>query len=204
METISHWFYGGFKEAQFVLIAGFSSLSGVCHLPLDNSPYVLSGMYMSFLLENKRACQPREAWSTLEFPGRWLCWLLTWWNTVDTPSDKGVTQITSGCRKLHSGCQTTWVLVFLHCPYRFRSVFFPNEMQSGLSSKIGILSQQTTGHSFFTLAQLRCFQRCLWFRTWLIQRIWQLLSISWISWMCGGSRISDCRFNKHFLNSLFN
>ncbi len=30
-----------------------------------------------------KACQQKEAWSALKFPGRWLCWLWTSENTVD-------------------------------------------------------------------------------------------------------------------------
>ncbi len=30
-----------------------------------------------------KACQQKEAWSALKFPGKWLCWLWTSENTVD-------------------------------------------------------------------------------------------------------------------------
>ncbi len=92
--------------------------SGVSHLPLDNSPYILYGVQVrrvcwpikhsntmviepafgtfgsvgrcQVLLENEisifilhKACQQKEAWSTLKCPGRWLRWLWTSENTVD-------------------------------------------------------------------------------------------------------------------------
>ncbi len=97
---------------QLIWIVG----SGVSHLPLDNTPYILYGVQVrgvcwpikhtntmaikpafgtfgsvgrcQVLLEKwnqhlHKACQQKEAWSALKFPGRWLRWLWTSENTVD-------------------------------------------------------------------------------------------------------------------------
>ncbi len=97
---------------QLIWIVG----SGVSHLPLDNTPYILYWVQVrgvcwpikhtntmaikpafgtfgsvgrcQVLLEKwnqhlHKACQQKEAWSALKFPGRWLRWLWTSENTVD-------------------------------------------------------------------------------------------------------------------------
>ncbi len=46
--------------------------------------------------------------------------------------------------------------------------WFPNEKQNLLSSEKGTLDHWATVQFFFSLAQVRCFWRCLWFRSGLV------------------------------------
>ncbi len=122
--------------------------SGVSHLPLDKTPYILWGSGQASLLANqaqlhhghwtsfwylwqfgqvpspvgkwnqhlRKACQQKEAWSALKFPGR-CC--------VDCGLQK--TQWTNTSRwhgspnhhwlwKLHTGLQATWILCLSTLP----------------------------------------------------------------------------------------
>ncbi len=98
MEVISLWHCWGGMEAQVSLTVAFSSsaLLGLVSLiflltilMVLNQLLVLwqcgqvpspAGKWNQHL---HKACQQKEAWSALKFPGRWLRWLWTSENTVD-------------------------------------------------------------------------------------------------------------------------
>ncbi len=116
------------------------------------------------LLENEisisiKLVSRKEAWSALKFPGRWLRWLWTSENTVDQHQ-----QMTwQPMWKLHTGLHTASPL-FLQT----LGPWFPNEMQNLLSSEKRTLDHWATVQFFFSTAQVRCFWRCLWFRSGLV------------------------------------
>ncbi len=81
-----------------------------------------------------KACQQKEAWSALKFPGRWLRWLWTqktqWTNTSrwhGSPNHHWLW-------KLHTGLQATWILCLSTLPPD-SGTLFPNEMLNLLSSE---------------------------------------------------------------------
>ncbi len=114
-----------------------------------------------------KACQQKEAWSALQFPGRWLRWLWTqktqWTNTSrwhGSPNHHWLW-------KLHTALQATWILCLSTLPPD-SGTLFPNEMQNLLSSEKRTLDHWTTVQFFFSTAQVRRFWRCLWFRSGLV------------------------------------
>ncbi len=54
-------------------------------------------------------CQQKEAWSALKCSGRWLRWLWTSENTLDTSRRRGSPNY-HRLWKLHTGLQATWIL----------------------------------------------------------------------------------------------
>ncbi len=66
--------------------------------------------------------------------------------------------------KLQTGLQATSLQVFLQT----LRPWFPNEMQNLLSSEKRTLDRWATVQFFFSTAQVRCFWRCLWFRSGLV------------------------------------
>ncbi len=67
--------------------------------------------------------------------------------------------------------------------------WFPNEMQNLLSSEKRTLDHWATDQLFFSLAQLRCFWRCLWFRSGLVALF---LKMSWAWWLLMQLQSTPC------------
>ncbi len=81
--TIPHRFSIGFRSGEF---AGQSSKVTTCSLNQLLVPLaVWGGAKWKWKLNQHlhKACQQKEVWSALKFPGRWLRWLWTSENTVD-------------------------------------------------------------------------------------------------------------------------
>ncbi len=84
-----------------------------------------------------------------------------------TPADDMAAQIITDCGnftldfKQHGFCASPLFLKTLE-------PWFPNEMQNLLSSEKRTLDHWATVQFFFSTAQVRCFWRCLWFRSGLI------------------------------------
>ncbi len=81
--TISHRFSMGFRSGEF---AGQSSIVTPWSLNQLLVPLAVWAGAKSCRKWNQhlhKACQQKEAWSALKFPGRWLRWLWTSENTVD-------------------------------------------------------------------------------------------------------------------------
>ncbi len=114
-----------------------------------------------------KACQQKEAWSALKFPGRWLCWLDSRKHSGPTPADDMAAQIITDCGnftldfKQHGFCASPLFLQTL-------GPWFPNEMQNLLSSEKRTLDHWATVQFFFSTAQVRCLWHCLWFRSGLV------------------------------------
>ncbi len=70
-------------------------------------------------------------------------------------------------RKLHTGLQAAWFLCLSSLPPVSRP-WFPNEMQNVLLSEKRTLDHWATVQFFFSLAQVKCFWCCLWFRSGLV------------------------------------
>ncbi len=84
-----------------------------------------------------------------------------------TPADDMAAQIITYCGnftldfKQHGFCAAPLFLQTL-------GPWFPNEMQNLLSSEKRTLDHWATVQFFFSTAQVRCFRRCLWFRSGLV------------------------------------
>ncbi len=84
-----------------------------------------------------------------------------------TPADDMAAQIITDCGnftldfKQHGFCAPPLFLQTL-------GPWFPNEMQNLLSSEKRTLDHWATVQFFFSTAQVRCFWRCLWFRSGLV------------------------------------
>ncbi len=84
-----------------------------------------------------------------------------------TPADDVAAQIITDCGnftldfKQHGFCASPLFLQTL-------GPWFPNEMQNLLSSEKRTLDNWATVQLFFSTAQVRCFWRCLWFRSGLV------------------------------------
>ncbi len=84
-----------------------------------------------------------------------------------TPADDMAAQIITDCGnftldfKQHGFCASPLFLQTL-------GPWFPNEMQNLLSSEKRTLDHWATVQFFFSTAQVRCFWRCLWFRSGLV------------------------------------
>ncbi len=84
-----------------------------------------------------------------------------------TPADDMAAQIITDCGnftldfKQHGFCASPLFL-------QTQGPWFPNEMQNLLSSEKRTLDHWATVQLFFSTAQVRCFWRCLWFRSGLV------------------------------------
>ncbi len=84
-----------------------------------------------------------------------------------TPADDMAAQIITDCGNFtldfmqHGFCASPLFLQTL-------GPWFPNEMQNLLSSEKRTLDHWATVQFFFSTAQVRCFWRCLWFRSGLV------------------------------------
>ncbi len=91
----------------------------------------------------------------------------TWTNSGPTPADDMAAQIITDCGnftldfKQHGFCASPLFLQTL-------GPWFPNEMQNLLLSEKRTLDHWATVQFFFSTAQVRCFWRCLWFRSGLV------------------------------------
>ncbi len=140
------------------------------------------------LLENEIIisikCQQKEAWSALKFlvDGCVDCGLqkTQWTNTSrwhGSPNHHWL-------RKLHTGLQATWILCLSTLPPD-SGTLISNEMQNLLSTEKRTLDHWATVQFFFSTAQVRCFWRCLWFRSGLVALF--LKTWAWDSWCTDSS-----------------
>ncbi len=109
-----------------------------------------------------KACQQKEAWSALTFPGRWLRWLWTSENTVtdDNTSKSSLTEETSHWTSSNMDS------VPLHSSPRLWDLDFQMKFKIYFHLKRGLWT--TTVQLFFSLALVRCFWRCFCFRSGLV------------------------------------
>ncbi len=101
-----------------------------------------------------------------------------------TPADDMAAQIITDCGnftldfKQHGFCASPLFLQTL-------GPWFPNEMQNLLSSEKRTLDHWATVQIFFSTAQVRCFWRCLWFRSGLVALFLKMSERgdSWCTWL---------------------
>ncbi len=153
MDAISLWHCSGVMEAQVALITAFrsSALLGLVSLIFFFSMRFRSGEFagqsstvtpwsLNQLLylwqcgqepspagkwnqHLHKACQQKEAWRALKFPGRWLCWLDFRKDSGPTPADDMAAQIFSDCGnftldfKKHGFCSAPLFLQTLGSPF---------------------------------------------------------------------------------------
>ncbi len=112
-----------------------------------------------------KACQQKEAWSALNFlvDGCVDCGLqkTQWTNTSRWHGSPNHHWLWKLDFKQHGFCASPLFLQTL-------GPWFPNEMQNLLSSEKRTLDHWATVQFFFSTAQVRCFWRCLWFRSGLV------------------------------------
>ncbi len=159
--TISHRFSMGFRSGEF---AGQSSIVTPWSLNQLLVPLAVWAGAKSCRKWNQhlhKACQQKEAWSALKFPGRWLRWLWTSENTVDQHQ-----QMTWQPKSSLTVETSHWTSSNMDSvPLQSSS---DSEMQNLLSSKKRNLDHWATVQFFFSTAQVRRFWRCLWFRSGLV------------------------------------
>ncbi len=104
-----------------------------------------------------------------------------------TPADDMAAQIITDCGnftldfKQHGFCASPLYIQTL-------GPWFPNEMQNLLSSEKRTLDHWATVQFFFSTAQVRCFWRCLWFRSGLVALFLKTSE-------CGDSWCTDSSFS---------
>ncbi len=138
---------------------------------------VLLGKWNLYL---HKACQQKEAWSALKFPGRWLRWLWTSENKVDQHQQMTWQPNHHWLWKLHTGLQATWNLCLSTLPPDSGTLI------SKWNAKFTFIWKEDFGPLsnspvLFSTAQVRCFWRCLWFRSGLVALFLKRLSVvdSW-------------------------
>ncbi len=133
-----------YRKAMYSYISMYSILvgSGISHFSLDNT-HRFSGVQVRRVCNTMviepgfwylwqcgqvpspvgkwnqhlhKACQQKEAWSALKFPGRWLRWLWTSDNTVDQHQQMTCSPNHHWLWKLHTGLQATWILCLSTLP----------------------------------------------------------------------------------------
>ncbi len=197
MEELSLWHCSGVMEAQVALIADFrsSALLGLVSLIflltrdvgqaslLANQAQQHHGHWTSFWYlwqcgqmpspagkwsqHLHKACQQKEAWSALKFPGRWLLTVDFRKHIGPTSADNMAAQIITDCWnftldfKQHGFCTAPLFLQTL-------GPWFSNEMQNWLSSDKRTLDHWAAVQFFFSFAQVRCFWRCFCFSSGLV------------------------------------
>ncbi len=84
-----------------------------------------------------------------------------------TPADEMAAQIITDCGNFTLDFKQ---LGFCASPLFLQTMgpWFPNEMQNLLSSEKRTLDHWATVQFFFSTAQVRCFWRCIWFRSGLV------------------------------------
>ncbi len=108
-----------------------------------------------------KACQQKEAWSALKFPGRWLCWLWTSENTMDQ-HQKMSWQLKSQTVETSHWTSSNMDSVPLHSSSRLWDLDFQ------MKCKMHFHLKRVMVKFFFSLAQVRCFWRCFCFRSGLV------------------------------------
>ncbi len=111
-----------------------------------------------------KACQQKEAWSVLKCPGRWLRWLWTSENTVDHHQQMTWQPKSSLTVETSHWTSSNMDSVPLHSSSRLWDLDFQMKCRIYFHLKRGLW----TTEFFFSTAQVRCFWRCLWFRSGLV------------------------------------
>ncbi len=111
-----------------------------------------------------KACQQKEAWSALKFPGRWLRWLWTSENTVDQHQQMTWQPKSSLTVETSHWTSSNMDSVPLHSSSRLWDLDFQMKCKIYFHLKRGLWTTEL----FFSTAQVRCFWCCFWFRSGLV------------------------------------
>ncbi len=111
--TISHRFSMGFRSGEFAGQSHHGHWTSFWYLWQCGQVPSPAGKWNQHL---HKACQQKEAWSALKFPGRWLRWLWTSENTVDQHQQMTSSPNHHWLWKLHTGLQATWILCLSTLP----------------------------------------------------------------------------------------
>ncbi len=124
-----------------------------------------------------KACQQKEAWSALKFPGRWLRWLWTSENTVD--QHQQMTWQPKSSLTVETSHWTSSRLWDLDFQMKYKIYFH---------LKRGLWTTEQQSSYFFSTAQVRRFWCCLWFRSGLVALFLKTSE-------CGDSWCTDSSFS---------
>ncbi len=113
------------------------------------------------------ACQKKEAWSALKFPGRWLRWLWTSENTVDQHQQMTWQPKSSLSVETSHWTSSNMDSVPLHSSSRLWDLDFQIKCKIYFHLKRGLWTTEQQSSSFLH-SQVRRFWRCLWFRSGLV------------------------------------
>ncbi len=162
--TIPHRFSMGFRSGEF---AGQSStvtpwsLNQLLYLWQCGQVPSPAGKWNQHL---HKACQQKEAWSALKFPGRWLRWLWTSENTVDQHQQMTWQPKSSLTVETSHWTSSNMDSVPLHSSSRLWDLDLLMKCKIYFHLKRGLW----TTEFFFSTAQVRRFWRCLWFKSGLV------------------------------------
>ncbi len=109
-----------------------------------------------------KACQQKEAWGALKFPGRWLCWLWTSENTMEQHQQMTWQPKSSQTVETSHLTSSNMDSVPLHSSSRLWGLDFQ------MKCKMHFHLKRVMVKFFFSLAQVRCFWRCFCFRSGLV------------------------------------
>ncbi len=115
-----------------------------------------------------KACQQKETWSALKFPGRWLHWLWTSENTVDQHQQMTRQPKSSLTEETSHWTSSNIDYLPFHSSSRLWDLDFQIKCKIDLKSEKRTLDHWATVQLFFSLAQVRCFWRCFCFRSGLV------------------------------------
>ncbi len=114
-----------------------------------------------------KACQQKEAWSALKFPGRWLRWLWTSDNTVDQHQQMTWQPKSSLTVETSHWTSSNMDSVPIHSSSRLWDLDFKMKCKIYFHLKRGLWTTAATVQLFFSTAQVRCFWLCFLFQKWL-------------------------------------
>ncbi len=113
-----------------------------------------------------KACQQKDAWSALKFPGRWLRWLWTQ-KTVDQHQQMTWQPKSSLTVETSHWTSSNMDSVPLHSPPDSGTLISKWKCKNLLSSEKRTLDHWATVQFFFSTAQVRCFWRLSLVPKWL-------------------------------------
>ncbi len=113
-----------------------------------------------------KACQQKEAWSALKFPGRWLRWLWTSENTMDQHQQMIWQPKSSQTVETSHWTSSNMDSVPLQSSSRLWDLDF--QMKCRIYFNLTKRTLDCWVQFFFSLAQVRCFWQCFCFRSGLV------------------------------------
>ncbi len=186
--TIPHIFSMGFRSGEFAgqssTVTPWSSNQLLVPLAVWAGACCPAGIWNQHL---HKACQQKEAWSAINFPGRWLRWLWTSENTTDQHQQMTWQPKSSLTVETSHGTSSNMDSVPLHSSSRLWDLDFQMKCKIYFHLKRGLSG--ATVQFFFSLAQVRCFWWCFCFRS-------DLVALFLKTSECGDSWWTDSSFSS--------